>query len=111
MHLISGIVWCSAVLVCATPGFAATEATPTPFPQQPTPMPSPSPSPELRAVDALPPEMLREPHRRPPEFSKPVIAPTLGLSVGIRSVKNHPELAGSSFDAWLGVRMHPFSAT
>ena len=55
--------------------------------------------------------MLREPLRRPPEFGKPVIVPTLGFSVGIRSVKNHPELASSSFDAWLGVRMHPFSAT
>lgn len=109
-----------AILAFALPFAALAQAqTPTPPPPQPTPPPEwvapagaepvATPDPNLRAVDTLPPEMLR---RRPQSpFAKPAVSPTFALALAARSVKSRPELGTPSLDVWAGARFHPFVTT
>lgn len=113
-----------ALILLAAPlgALAQTSSTPTPPPPQPTPPPgwhAPDgdpgapiprpPDPGLRATEVLPDEMLRRPRSQRP-FGRPMVAPTLGIAIAARSVKNHEELSTSSVDFWLGARFHPFLA-
>lgn len=91
--------------------FAALAQTATFLPTpQPTPPPASvamtdAPDPELRAIDTLPPEMLRRPGK-----SSWKVVPTLAIAAGAHTTtRAETGERTSSVDVWLGARFHPFT--